>query len=859
MAKLAIAPGLGPGGRRFESSHPDHFRLSQELNGVFTAFLLCLTFKILGVKITSKLKPNLNDHKHNFGRILGKILNVASHEAPRVFFAWLLKFFFMIGFTVGWTMLTAMLVGRVGIAYLPYLYVANAILVIGGTIFFGELAHRFSKTKLIYTTIGSGTILLGGAFAVFQNAENLWLFLGLALVAESIFFAQLNILLGLFIEDLFSPLEGSRAIPIIESSEYVGGIVGGLLILGGLNFFHAEAIDLSWIWIGAIALIFPALFIFNHFRQKLPKLEFAEKPVQLSKFEQFHEGQKQIRKMPFLTGLVFVVLLQWTFLTLLNFQYTKAVNTNITHTSETVSAENHAAASESHEDLLTHGLGKLHVIFFTIAFLTQIVLTSRLIGRFGIVRTLRLHPLASFGSALLMIAKPGFGSAVFAKGMFESTTGIYTAAYHSSFYALREKIRGSVKEFLEGLIRPAGVLLGTGILILGEKFLNAESFPLAINCALVTAAATMSFLLFRHQKNYTKIPAANLKLFGNHPAKFQSIEILAQPGHDGAAEILVEKLSDGSESPFLKIKILTTLGLLSDPQAVPAILECFRDSSEEVRLAAVEALAAFKNLAEKGFTHRRVIDALKELFGSDSSPELRSAIVRVFANLREEEAVQFIIAELQNLESPIRGDCVYVCRQFQDLGITHYIEPYLKSPNLTIRANALIALWQFQGYRLRLNRLLAEILEATDRESRKISTHLLGEIRARNELPRLLNLLDENDDELRLLAALAIGKMGNPIAHHLIAEFILHPNLELSAHAKKQLAHLPEKTRKSVEKILHHHLSAKLNGLLAATHARSIEKISAETLTRIRRVYELADDWEEVARVDAVLAGRDFE
>lgn len=818
-----------------------------------------MTFVILGVKITLKLKPNLSESKNNFGRILGKILNVAPHEAPRVFFAWLLKFFFMVGFTVGWTMLTAMLVGRVGIAYLPYLYVTNAVLVISGTIFFGELAHRFSKSKLIYATILSGTILLGGAFAVFQNVESLWLFLALALLAESVFFAQLNILLGLFIEDLFTPLEGSRALPIVESSEYVGGIVGGLLILGGLNFFHAEAIDLSWIWIGAIVLIFPALFVFNHFRQKLPALEFEENKAKLSKFKQFNEGQKHIRKMPFLTGLVFVVLLQWMFLTLLNFQYTKAVNANITHASESSSTETHASASESHEELLTHGLGRLHVIFFTIAFLTQIILTSRIIGRFGIVRTLRLHPLASFGSSLLMIAKPGFGSAVFAKGLFESTTGIYTAAYHSSFYALREKIRGSVKEFLEGLIRPTGVLLGTGILILGEKFLSAESFPLAINCTLVAAAAAMSFLLFRHQKNYTKIPAANLKLFGNHPAKFQSIEILSQPGHAGAAEILVEKLGDPNESPFLKIKILTTLGLLSDPQTVPAILECFRDPNEDVKLAAVESLACFTNLAEKGFTHRRVIDSLKALFAADSSPELRSAIVRVFANLREEEAVQFIVAELQNLESPIRGDCVYVCGQFKDLGITHYIEPYLRSPNLTIRANALIALWQFQSYRLRLNRLLAEILEAEDRESKKISTHTLGEIRAHHELPRLLNLLEEDDDELRLFAALALGKLENPISHHLIAEFILHPNLGLAAHAKKQLPNLPEATRKNVEKILHHRLSAKLNGLLAATRAHSLKKIEAETLNRIRRVYELADDWEEVAKVDAVLAGRDFE
>ncbi len=781
----------------------------------------------------------------------------------------------MIGFTVGWTMLTAMLVGRVGIAYLPLLFVANAVLVIFGTIFLGELVHHFSKSKLIYSTVLSGVVLLTAAAMLFQGTENLWLFLGVALAAESIFFAQLNIILGLFIEDLFTPLEGSRAFPLIESSEYIGGIVGGLLILGGLKFFHLEAAGLSFIWLGSVVLILPALLLFNKFRKKLPELEFGKEKNTASRFERLQEGKEQIKKFPFFASLVFVVMLQWMFFTLLNFQYTKAVDANITHAAEErgevfagvqsfVNEESsHAAAStlHSHEDLLTHGLGKLHIIFYTIALFTQLLLTSRIIGRFGIVKTLRLHPLASLGSSLLMIAKPGFGSAVFAKGLFESTTGIYTAAYHASFYALREKVRGSIKEFLEGLIRPAGVLLGTGILLGLQQFFHGEQLVLITNITLVVAAITMSFVLARHQKAYTKTLEKNLQLYGNHPAKFQAVEILAQPGHANGAEILEQKLLDPSESSFLRIKILETLGRLRNPQTVFSILECFHDENEEVRLAAVNALAKFEQLNEKAhaFTHHRVIAALKELFGKESSTELRSAIVRVFANLRQEEAVKFIVEELQNLESPIRGDCVYVCGQFRDLGISHYIEPYLRSPNTTIRANAIIALWQFQHYRLRLTKLLAELLDAKDRETQKTTIHLLGEIRAKQELPRLLNLLDEEDEELRLFAALALGKLENPCAPHTIAEFILHPNRELSIHAKKQLPSLPRKLRKNIEKIVHHRLSEKLIGLLAATRVKTIENISHETLKRIRRVYELAGEWEEVAKVDAVLAGQSFE
>ena len=785
----------------------------------------------------------------------------------------------MLGFTVGWTILTAILVGRVGIAYLPLLFVVNAILVICSTVFFSELIHRFSKSKLIYFTTLSGVILLVAAVLAFQNSENLWLFLGIALAAESIFFAQLNILLELFVEDLFTPLEGSRAFPLIESSEYIGGATGGLLILGGLSFLHLEAALLVWIWIVAIALILPALLLFNKFRKKLPALEIKKKKTKLSKFEKFREGKNQIRKTPFLTGLVFVVLLQWTFFTLLNFQYTKAVDANIISAdsmeseklkeeslhiipeNSSADGENLHAAAHSHEDLLTHGLGKLHIIFYAIALFTQLFLTSRIIGKFGIVKTLRMHPLASLGSSLLMIAKPGFGSAVFAKGLFESTTGAYAAAYNASFYALREKIRGNVKEFLGGLIRPTGVLLGTGVLLALQQFFKENELVFSTNAALVAAAFIMSFILFRQQKNYTKIPENNLRLPGNHPAKIQSIEVLAQPGHENAAEILTEKLFEKNESSFLRAKILETLGTFEDTKTVPSILECFRDKNGRVKLAAVNALANFKKLGEKdhAFTHHRVVNALKELFAEDTSPELRSGIVHAFTNFRQKEAVKFLVKELQNTESLIRGDCVFVCGQFRDLGIAHYIEPYLESPDITIRANAIIALWQFQHYRLQLTKLLAELLEKEDRETQKTTIHLLGEIRAKHELPRLLNLMEDEDDELRLLASLALGKLENPCAIHTIAEFILHPNLELSSHAKKQLPTLPEKMRRRVEKVLHHRLSEKLNGLLAATHAATADRISHETLRKIRRVYKLADEWDEVAKVDAVLTGTSFE
>jgi HEAT repeat protein len=804
-----------------------------------------------------------NQNTSILAHFLSRIFNIAPHEIPRILLAWSVKFFFMIGFTVGWTMLTAMLVGRLGIGYLPLLYIANAGLVILSTIFFSELIHRVGKKILTYLTIVCGAILLISAIIAFNATGELKLFLLLALAAESIFFAQLNILLGLFVEDLFSPLESARAFPLVETSEYIGGITGGLLILGGLRFLHLEAFELSFIWATAIALIFPLLLFAQRISNKLPTL--GSEAVSIKGFrslQKFREGSKQVKKIPFLASLAAVVMLQWMFLTMLNFQYTEALNTRVTTASETTAEATHAAAPahSNHEELLTHGLSLLHIAFYTLALFTQLFLTSRVIGKLGIVKTLRLHPLIASVATAIMTLKFSFGSAVATKALFESTTGIYTAAYHSSFYALKENVREHAKEFLEGLIRPLGVTLGTGALLVFQRIFTGETLSLAVNLTLLTAALAMSWLLTRSKNQFTQVSQDNLNLAGNHPAKFNSIEILSRPGHTNAAEILIEKLFDENESELLRIKILATFGKMSNPQTIPAILECFRAKSEDLRLAAVIGLGDFRNLevtpTAQIFTHQRVIDALKDLFQKENSQEIRSAITRVFARIGQTEVVHFLLKALRAADDSVRVDVLHVCGMFEDPGCAHYIEPYLESSNPAVKANAIAALWKFPHYRLKLAPLLAELLAAQDKPAQKAAIYTLGEIGAKEEEQLLLNYLAQPEDaELRLLAALALAKLNHAATPRILAGYILQGDEILSAEVKKQLLNLPKGIQKEVGKILHHRLSHQLHRLLTRNQVKSISELPRERLEEYRKIYAIAADWGEVARVDAILTG----
>jgi HEAT repeat protein len=196
---------------------------------------------------------------------------------------------------------------------------------------------------------------------------------------------------------------------------------------------------------------------------------------------------------------------------------------------------------------------------------------------------------------------------------------------------------------------------------------------------------------------------------------------------------------------------------------------------------------------------------------------------------------------------------------FHDVSAAHYLERFLKDANPHIRSNAIIALWQFPHYRLRLTILLTTLIEADDRITQKAAIHTLGEIGALQEKPRLLRYLEHTDPELQLLAALALAKLDHEEAPAYIAEFVLHENKELAELARKHLCHTPHEIQKSVQELVHQKLSARLTDLLATAGVESLLELSPAVLGEMRELYTAAGDWEEVAKVDAAAAGRELD
>ncbi|MBT4937464.1 MFS transporter, partial [Candidatus Peregrinibacteria bacterium] len=561
-----------------------------------------------------------------FLHYINVLLNVSNHEWPRILLSWLLKFFIQICFIMGSTILLALFIEQYHIENLPLLYIISALFVVGGSVIFSFILDRFEKKReILYLSLFACISFILSPY--FQ--ENPILFFGTLFVSISVIISQLNIITSLFIEELFSPLESERTFPIIESSEPLGGIAAGSILYAGVTFFHFSAMHLLYFVGGIITLVIPVLLIFMKVANKVPKLESQEEKMarKNNRFEKTKKGLRHIKGLPFLKGMLLVVFLHFAFVNLVEFQYTTVLDAAVQH---------EESSTESHADALTHGLALWHVMFSLIAFLAQILSVSRIHKKLGVMKSMQIHPLLNIVGAAALFMKFGYATGIAARGIFELSTIMHRTSYHASFYVIKKSIREHVKEFMEGIIRPFGIIAGTLILYLIIYFVPEDFQHMFISACMMIIMLLMAFVLHRMRSQYTLTAKKNLNARNPNVEKINAVEILAQNGHKNVSEILGKNLHD-KQHVHIQCKLLDTIGSVQDVNSIPDILRMFQSKNIQVQQTAVQSLMAYQDLGghffSQSFAKHRVIESLQSLFLKSKSKKVKSAVVQAFKNI----------------------------------------------------------------------------------------------------------------------------------------------------------------------------------------------------------------------------------
>lgn len=220
---------------------------------------------------------------------------------------------------------------------------------------------------------------------------------------------------------------------------------------------------------------------------------------------------------------------------------------------------------------------------------------------------------------------------------------------------------------------------------------------------------------------------------------------------------LVEALeSADKERKFWSIRIL---GELKEKTALPRIKELMSDPDSEIRLAATEAVAAYRNSS--------VIPLLLEKFIDPVWVVRKKACEGVVSFTSE--AVPYLLKALKSDEQDIKYWSLRAIGGLRPAGVFKHILSLFRDPAWPIRKTASDVISQY-GEAV-LNDITPLAGERNDPEVRYWVLRSLGRIGAKESLPILFASLDDPSEAIRDAAQKALASYGRTICDDLFALF----------------------------------------------------------------------------------------
>jgi HEAT repeat protein len=195
-------------------------------------------------------------------------------------------------------------------------------------------------------------------------------------------------------------------------------------------------------------------------------------------------------------------------------------------------------------------------------------------------------------------------------------------------------------------------------------------------------------------------------------------------------------------------------------RAVAALIVCLRDDSFQVRVAAANALWPARD--------PKAVDPLIAAL-KDRDASVRSGAAAALGGLHAQKAVQPLISALKDTNAEVRANAMRALYEIYRTGGTRPREPIvaaLKDSDPRVRSWAASILEWIGGKRAVGPLLIAlgrqEPADQANAQARAAAALALGRIGDRRATPRLLDLLVDEDREVRRQAGWALGLLGDP-------------------------------------------------------------------------------------------------
>ena len=342
---------------------------------------------------------------------------------------------------------------RFGVEYLPVIYVINSI----STFFImGFLTGIMAKIKgsrmLVYMLLFCSATVAGLWFVVPMGFDIIYPVL-------YILKSQYEVLLGLLFwnlaNDMFNTRQSKRIFPLITAGGVMGGVIGSFATPLLQKIVSMD--NLMWIYVGTTLIgavvvhrmgtVFPTLLLSDTKEKKVKKRATMR--------EEFKKILPLLKESALVKILVMLTLLPNIVIPIINYQFNYAVDQTF--------------ASEARMiQFFGYFRGVLNIVSFVI-----LLFVGRLYGRWGLPIALMFHPINYIIAFLAFLFRFDIFSAMYARlstAVLRNTINNPARGVLMGLFPV--EYRASIRPFLRGTVVRVGTLLGSGIIMLGEKMFH---------------------------------------------------------------------------------------------------------------------------------------------------------------------------------------------------------------------------------------------------------------------------------------------------------------------------------------------------------------------------------------------------
>jgi len=707
---------------------------------------------------------------------LERLLNIRPDEWGDLVYFGLLNMLIWTGLTIGESVGEALFLKRVGVEFLPYMFILCSLFAIPIGLLYEELQQRIERRRLsslltvaaVSAVLCSILLIASGWSVGGMQVGYIMLYITQNAIA-TLLAAHFTILLS----GQFNTLDAKRLIPMILGGAVAGSMAGGLIVsLCAAPFGTA---NLLWIWvfllgIGEVWFVAAGRGLEASLWKREEK-EQAPKYAGESWLDRWFYETRAVFSTPLLMLLAASMLMMTICRYFIEYQYSDIFNAHFIG-----------------EAALARFIGVYTLISNLAALAVQGLVTGRLIQSLGVSNANLFYPastlLAFLGTAASYSLIPG----IFARFNQEGLRRAVFQPVISLFYnAIPAKRRARSIAFNEGIMIPLGTIIaGLLIMLMKEHRLLFVIFAVALAAIWVMLAWGQRQVYSRSliellRRSQIESLASDEKDLGTLDAQTQTLVIDAlKDDNDEVAELAADLLIRyGSSSArlallrqaattrtSLQVILLTKLNAFPGPDTRLFLLKALDNPSDDVRLAALKALINYPHDDE---IRNRVCRFLEH-------PDARHRATAAAGVVRGGDLVQMMKALLVLQNMLYDKDAEHVALGIQSLGMTRderfwvNLRPFLTSPEPRLRLAAMrsMNLMVQAGEVYEHLDMLQALIHDPVREIRTLTIQICGRVQARQSANLLLEALGDASPRNRRLAFEALSGWGPDILPDLL-------------------------------------------------------------------------------------------